>query len=150
MPLGATESQVRIAQALGLDISSDTQSVAAARIRDVVAEAIGERYGSRPATEKQIKFAESLGLAVRTDSLRVVAAKLGDELERRNQDAMSRLALKPGDRVRIPKVHDLNGQRYEWTDEYTVSSIDERGRLYFKGGGGAGAWASQVEKLEGS
>jgi hypothetical protein len=81
------------------------------------------------------------------DTLRVAAAKLQDELQRRNQEALLRLGLKPGDRVCIRKAHDLDGQHYEWADEHTVSSIDERGRLYFKGGGGMGAWASQVEKL---
>jgi hypothetical protein len=141
-----TDIQVRVASALGVDITGDSQTVAAARLHDVVAEAIGERHGPRCATERQIEFGRGLGLDLRDDSLRVASARISDELERRNRETLARLQLQPGDRVVIRKTYDIDGRQNEWVRELTISSIDARGRLHFKGGNGYGAWPTEVEK----
>jgi hypothetical protein len=79
--------------------------------------------------------------------LRVASARIADELERRNRDALVVLNLKEGDRVLLRRAYEIDGCRQEWTREVTVSSIDARGRLHFKGGNGDGAWPTEVERL---
>lgn len=145
--MGATEEQLRVAAALGLEVSADSESIAAARIQDAVSLAIGERSGPQPATEKQVEFARSLGLDAAGDTLRVASARIDDELRRRNLEAIERLKLAPGDRVRKRTVVTIKGERHEWTQEYTVSSIQPNTRVFFKGGNGQGAWPTQLEKL---
>jgi hypothetical protein len=112
-----------------------------------VAEAIGERHGPRPATARQVEFAQRLGLEVRDDTVRVASAKIADELDRRNRQALGTLRLQPGDRVMTRKVYEIDGQRHEWIREFTVSSIDARGRVHFKGGNGDGAWPTELERV---
>jgi len=140
--------QLRVAAALRVEIAGDSPTVAAARIRDAVAEAIGERHGARPATIKQIEYAQALELDVSEDTLRVASAKIEDELTRRNQMALARLKLKPGDRVVKRETFEIDGQRHEVTREFTISSIHPSGRLFFKGGNGRGAWPTEVEIVE--
>ena len=144
----ATEHQVRIAEALGVDVSGDSESVAAARILDEVAFAIGERNGRRPVTEKQVEFGQRLGLSLAAVSLRVASAKLVEELRRRSVDAIKRLDLKPGDRVRKRTVLDQNGKLHEDTQEFVISSIQPNTRVLFKGGYCQGAWPTQLEKVD--
>jgi len=144
---GPTDIQIRVAAALLIGIASDSRGVAAARIYHAVAEAIGERHGPRPATAKQVEFAQSLGLEVRGDTVRVVSAKIADELGRRNREALDTLRLQPGDRVMTRKVYEIDGQRHELIREFTVSSIDARGRVHFKGGNGDSAWATELERV---
>lgn len=144
-----TEVQRRVAAALGVDVVNDTSTVAAARIRDVVAEAIGERFATRPATTKQIEYGIRLGLDLRSDSIRVASAKIGDELSRRNFEAIARLDLRPGDHVLKHDVFELRGESHELVREFVVSSIQANARVFFKGGNGQGAWPTQLEKLDG-
>lgn len=144
----ATAQQVRIAEALGVDVSADSESVAAARLLDEIAFAIGERIGRRPVTERQLEFGRQLGLSLAADSLRVASAKLLDELRRRSVDALKRLDLKPGDRVRKRTVLDLSGKLHEDTQEFVISSIQPNTRVLFKGRYCQGAWPTQLEKVD--
>ena len=106
MPCGRpTDIQLRVAAALSIDSTGDSRGVAAARIYDSVAEAIGERHGPLPATAKHVEFTQRLGLDARRDSVRVASAKIADELDRRNWEALGTLALQPGDRVMTRKVY---------------------------------------------
>jgi hypothetical protein len=142
-----SECQIRIAAALSVDIGRDSRGVAAARLYDAVAEGIGERHGPRPATGRQVEFAQGLSPDVRGDTVRVASAKIADELKRRNREALVALQLHPGDHVLTRKVYEVDGERHEWIREFTISSIDARGRLHFKGGNGDGAWATEVERV---
>jgi len=99
-----TDIQIRIAAALGIRIEEDSRRIAAARIADVVAEAIGERHGPRSATPRQVQFAESLRLDIQDDTVRVASAKIADELDRRNRERLVALQIQPGDQVRLRKV----------------------------------------------
>lgn len=140
--------QQQIATALGIDISKDSQTVAAARILTFVGPALLEKDQSKPATERQVAYAESLGLSVAADSTLVAGAKIGDELFARNKAAAERMRLKPGDRVRVRRQFEHNGETHELVDEYVVSSVQPDCRIMFKGGNGMGAWPTQVEKIE--
>lgn len=147
--MGATEEQLRVGSALGLDLAGDSESTAAARILDAVSVAIGERSGPQPATQKQIDFAQSLGLDASEDALRVASARIDEESCRRNLEALERLNLAPGDRVVKRTAVVINGERHEYTQEYIVSSIRHNTRVFFKGGNGQGAWPTQLKKLPG-
>src|SRR5258706_7988428 len=110
MPDKPSAEQLRVADALELDVSNDSEIVAAARIHDAVADAIGDRHGSRQATPRQIDFGRSLGMDLANDSLRVASARIAEVLYRRNAEAIDRMGLKPGDRVAKRHLGEHNGE----------------------------------------
>jgi hypothetical protein len=140
--LPPTDEQKKVAELLGIDISDDSLVVAAARIRDVVEPAIRPGTEYRPATDKQLKHAESLGIEVAGDSLWVCWAKINEKLRELNQEARERLQLIPGMYVWVidEKVNERRIMQ--------VSTIGKNGRVYFKGGGGASAWPTQLEAFD--
>lgn len=142
------QSQQELAETLDIDISGDTANVAAARLYDAVGPAIERGYKAQGATENQVEFAKSIGIDVSADSLRVAGARIADTLLARNRRQLEELNLKPGDRVQRTTRYTFDGKSVAYKQDYIVSSIGENCRIYFKGGNGAGAWPSQVEKLE--
>jgi hypothetical protein len=144
-------SQIHLAELLGIDVSADTENIAAARLEDAVAAAIYPNEQPRHATEAQVAFARSLGLDTEDESLRVASAKIDEELFRRNPSALESLELKPGDRVLKRETFSYEGQTHVLEREYIVSSIDESSlRVWFRGGNGQGAWPSQLLKVPGT
>jgi hypothetical protein len=140
--------QLRIAELLGMNISGDTEAVAAARIEDAVWPAISAGQPPRRATDPQIEFGKALGLALAGDSLRVASAKIDEELFRRNALAIKALGLNAGDRVIKREIVKFEGREHVLECEYLVSSIDASSlRVWFRGGNGKGAWPTQLEKV---
>ena len=146
--ISPTDIQKKIARSLGIDITGDSRNIAAARIREIVEPAINPDSSYRSATQKQVEYAASLGLDVSGDSFWVCSAKIDDKLRELNQVALERLDLKPGDRVIVVDKGKINGQHYEHQEEHIVSSVGKNLRVYFKGGGGRGAWPSQIKKVK--
>jgi hypothetical protein len=147
MEARSTAVQRRIGKKLGLDLSACSMSMAAAHIREVVAEAIGEPRAAWPSTERQRAFAEALGFNVEHTSVVVASATIGEALFERNRKALRKLRLKPGDRV-LKRTHfEFDGELRELATEAIVSSIQPNLRVYFKGGNGQGAWPSELEVL---
>ena len=138
-------AQESLAALLGLDIQSDTFDVAAARLMDAVAPAIGYEPPEQP-SERQCEFAQSLGQDVVADSKRVASAKIGEALLAKNQDAIAALDLKPGDSVVRVEHFEFDGQMHTVEQEFVISSIQPNGRVFFKGGNGQGAWPTQLKK----
>lgn len=139
--------QTKLARTLGIDVARDTESIAAARLLDAVAEAVG-LPPFEPSTARQQDFAASLGENVNGESKRVASAIIDRALFERNQARLIELKLKPGDHViRIDRL-DCAGIVSEVEREFIVSSIHSSGRIYFKGGKGEGAWPTQVRKLK--
>lgn len=138
--------QQKLAKSLGINIARDKESIAAARLMDGVAEAIGLRP-PEPSTENQQNFAASLGKDVTRESKRVTSAIIDDLLFERNQARLKELQIKPGDRVIRTDRFDYAGVIRELEREFVVSSIHPSGRIYFKGGNGQGAWPTQVRKV---
>ncbi len=93
-----SHEQLELAKSLGVSIDADTFEVAAARILDAVATAIGHEPPEE-SSERQRAFAQSLGCYSATDTKRVASAKIGEALFVRNQQAIVSLDLKKGDRV---------------------------------------------------
>ncbi len=146
---GPTAYQLEIATKLGIDITNDSVNIAGARIFDVIQMAINP--GSMPckASQKQIIFGDSIGLDLRKDSSRVASARIKDELQSINELALKYLELKPGDKVRKTRTVNTHGHKELVVTTHTVSSVGKNLRVYFRGGNGQGAWASQLEKVIG-
>lgn len=137
-----------LAASLGLDIGTDTFDVVAARLLDAVAPAIGHEPPEQ-SSERQRAFAASLGHNVAADTKRVASAKIGEALFAKNQDAISSLGLKSGDRVVRVKRFEFEGEMRTLEQEFVVSSIQPNGRVFFKGGNGQGAWPTELKKHAG-
>jgi hypothetical protein len=146
MPHRSSSAEQRsLAAFLGIDVSTDTRAVAAARLLDKVAGMIGFEP-SEPASERQKAFAESLGENVGTDTKRVASAKISESLFTKNQEAISALNLRPGDRVVRVEHFEFDGDMRVLEREFVVSSIQPNGRVFFKGGNGQGAWPTQLRR----
>lgn len=143
-----SQDQIALAGSLGLCISTDTFDVAAARLLDAVAPAIGHKP-SEQSSERQRAFAASLGQNVATDTKRVASAKIGDALFAKNQEAISFLCLKSGDSVVRMRRFEFDGEIQTLEQEFVVSSIQPNGRVFFKGGNGQGAWPTELKKIAG-
>jgi hypothetical protein len=124
----------------------ETFGVAAARILDAIADALGEEP-REPSSLRQQDFARTLGLDVSVDTVRVASAKIADALLVRNVAAVKAMELGPGDVVEIAQRGQIDGKECVLEQEFVVSSVRPNGRLFFKGGNGRGAWAAQVRKV---
>lgn len=139
--------QVSLAALLRIDITGDSYDVAAAKLLDAVALAIGFEPAER-SSERQRAFAASLACNVSADTKRVASAKISDALLAKNMAALAELELKPGDHVVRTEHFDLEGEAHTVSQDFVVSSIQPNGRVYFKGGNGQGAWPTQLKKRE--
>ena len=143
-----SEEQIQLAASLGIDVAPDTFDVAAARLLDHVAAAIGHEP-PEPSSDRQRAFAASLGQDVSPDSKRVASARIGEALFAKNQDAIAALNLQPGDRVVRVTRFEHDGEMHSFEQEFVISSIQPNGRVFFKGGNGQGAWPTQLHKPAG-
>lgn len=144
-PCQPSQDQLRLANVIGVDISTDTFDVAAARLLDYVATAIGYEPADT-SSERQRSFSESLGLDVTGDSRRIASARIGEALLAKNRTAIESLNLQPGDRVIRVTQFEHAGELRTFEQEFIVSSIQPNGRVFFKGGNGQGAWPTQLHK----
>ena len=143
----ASKYQKKVATLLCINISDDSRRVAAARIHDVVDAAIDPGAKDRSPTESQLKLAEQIGIAIAKDSYRVSFAKIADKLDELNEEAMSRMQLKPGDQVIFAEHCSMNEELQDLV--YTISSIGRNGKVYFKDTTNNGqAWPAQLTKVE--
>jgi len=132
----ATKKQIEIAKKLGIDVSADSSTIAAAKIESAVYEVINPGAELRKATEKQIDFLKALNIETECRDLIIVSALIGEELQKRNILAIKKLDLKAGDTI----VTEQFGRE----QEDVISSIAANHRIWFKGGQGRGCWPSQV------
>jgi len=84
---------------------------------------------------------------VRKDTKEIASAKISEELHVRNLKALERWNLKPGDYVKQKHSGKVNGEDCEFYTEHIVSSINEYGRVFFKGSGCKSAWPTQIERI---
>jgi hypothetical protein len=143
------EKRADLAGKLGIDINGLNPRVAAARLHVAVIEAITPPEEHRPTTDAQREISRQLDILKVSDSCPVAAIQISEALEVRNQEAMERIAFRPGMRVRFvggPSVHPL---AHQIGDEYEVSSVHPSGRVYFRGTTGFFAYASYLEPVHG-
>lgn len=143
----SSQAQKKLASVFDIDITNDTFDVAAARLLDEVATAIGHEP-AEPSSDRQRAFAASLDQDVTEDTKRVASAKIGEALFVRNQEAISNLGLRPGDQVIRLTQFEYDGELRSFEQIFVISSIQSNGRVFFKGGNGQGAWPTQLRKLE--
>ncbi len=133
------KKQVDFARLLGLEISGDTVSIAYAKILDVIEKDFLGIDIETP-SDKQFELANMLGCNIENYSRRVAFIVIKDIIARRNVESIRKYNIKPGDKV----VHSLDNIE----KEYIISSISEKGQVYFKGGQGRQAWASSIVKID--
>lgn len=143
-----TDFQLELAEWLGVDVEDSTRWVAAARLEDAVSPAIEPDEEIEPVSERQRQLADELGLNVEDETSRVAYAKIGEEYYRRNKRALEESGLEPGDRVRKKFEFKRGDEVHVFHREYTVSSIGDDLKVYFKGGGGKQAWPTELELAE--
>ncbi|MEU2353669.1 hypothetical protein ABZ599_12000 [Streptomyces misionensis] len=144
----ATTSQLSTAEALGIRIDrSLPKTVAAAVIEDHLKPLIRDTHPPK-ATGRQIQFLKELEHSGELEdiSASVASAWIEHHLDALNLQALFDMRLKAGDTVAlISDVIDLTtGEIRPDPRIRKISSIDRRGRVHFRGGGGQGAWPSQL------
>lgn len=146
----ATREQRDLATLLDMQFKRDEpRKIATARLE--VEPAIHGRVASA-ATEAQLVFLREIApedASLEGITRRVASAWIDYYLAERSIDALRRLQPQRGDRVVKSELVSLTDQAsLPRTSSHTVSSIGADGRVYFTGGGGAGAWPSQLQSEE--
>jgi len=145
----ASVEQIEIGLKLGINLSTETWNVAAAKILDVVGPATDDVAKHSKPTPKQIALARTLGIDIANDTFRVGWAKISDTLLQRNLEAIQELQLRLGDDVVFTTTREIGGETHVFERVYAVSSIKPNGMVYFKGGGGRCTSASRLRKVNG-
>lgn len=139
----ATQEQHGLARLLSLPLgATEPRKIASARLEDRVEPAIHGRIVSE-ATERQIAFLQEVSPADANHAVmskRVASAWIDYYLAQRTVAALKRLQPRRGDQLVMLNEDPLENRRC-----YTVSSVGANGRIYFMGGGGAGAWPSRLQ-----
>lgn len=143
-----SDEQVSLAALLGISVAVDSYDVAAARLFDAVAVAVGFE-APEPSSVRQRSYAEALGFSVASDSKRVASAKIAEALFEKNQQAITEMNLKPGDHVVRVEHVEFEGEMRTLETEFVISSIQPNGRVFFKGGNGQCAWPTQLRRAGG-
>lgn len=139
-PSGPTNRQRWIAHELKIPLADASERIAAALLQDFFGGAIGIPDASPP-TALQTDLARDLGVSVE-GTRRVVGARIADCLEASHLRAAADLELERAEIVEV-SGGPWSGERL------AVSSVDRRGRVWFKGGNGRSAWATQVARSTG-
>lgn len=135
------ERQVEFGHKLGLDLAECTISVALAKLQDRIDIEFWDKKELGRPSEKQIHLAAEFGYDISNTTARVGSAIVDDILEQLNSESICAQGLKPGDRVR----NKWDSLERTWV----ISSIQEDGTVYFKGGNGQRAWARNLVKVDG-
>ena len=133
-----SEEQVAFGRKIGLDLSTCTVRVAAAKIEDIIDQNFWGKELGTP-TEKQSELAAKFGYDISEETQRVGSAVIEDIMAQLNLELIEEQNLMPGDIVKN-KWDPLHR-------EYIISSIREDGLVFFKGGNGKRAWARNLIKV---
>lgn len=137
LPLGIipTGHQIEIARVLKIDIKGDTSCIAATRILDAVALAVGGTP-RLPETDTQAEWANRVGIDSRNDSRRVAWARIAEKLHGGNVLALSKLKPEAGETILITEVTTApSGEQFASKELGIISSVKLDGKLYLKKGG---------------
>lgn len=146
----ATPAQRELAELIGhpLDIATPA-SVAAAEIEAALSPRI-HGYEQPVATEAQARYLEALaGQALAPNMPRLVASAWIDHyLGRRTAHALQEFGLEAGMEVSEHRewVDEATGEIHSYENRRVVSSIGLNGLVYFRGGGGACAWPTNLRR----
>lgn len=136
--MNTTELQQKLAEALGINILEDNFYIAAARLNEVVHEALNLKTKSElPATKKQLVFAKDIGLNIDGLDRHTASSKISARLDILNELALRNLDLKPCDTVFLrgkPKKQEI------------VSCVGKNRLIYLKRWGGQTVYPTQILK----
>ncbi|WP_405673347.1 hypothetical protein OG848_28095 [Streptomyces canus] len=143
-----TESQRKVTQALGIHLNGQLpKNVVAAMIEDHLKPLIRDRQPPA-ATDRQLELLRELKHPgdLEDISASVASAWIEHHLDVLNLHILKEMKFKAGGTVALVRdcIDITTGEIYPEPRIRTISSIDRRGRLHFQGGGGQGAWPSQV------
>jgi hypothetical protein len=132
-----SEAQVACGRKLGLELASATVGVALAKIEDWLDQYFWGKDLGRP-TQKQIALAQQFDYDIASETRRVGSAIIGDIMTQLNLESIEWQHLEPG--AVVTNKWEQPGSTY------TISSIEEDGLVFFKGGNGEKAWARNLIK----
>lgn len=133
-----SQRQVAFGIRLGLDFADCTVGVAVAKIADLVDQGFWFCDLGKP-TDKQVELASKFGYDISGETRRVGSAIIDDLMVQLNLESIDEQHLMPGDTV-------IN-KRDSFHQHYVISSIQESGLVFFKGGNGKKAWARNLIKV---
>ena len=136
-----TSRQIAFGRKLDLDLAGCTVSVAAARIDDTIGSEFFIENDLGNPTSKQIAFAAKYGYNIAELSKREGNAVVDDLMTELNLETIEAEGLAPG--VSVINIHE------SFQKIFVVSSIEEDGTVYLKGGQGRKAWARSLRRYRG-
>jgi hypothetical protein len=131
-----TEAQIIFGKRLGLDLSGKPVGEAKAMIFDVIERDFHGTTDLGTPTPKQIALAAKFQRDIAGATRRVGDAVINDLMIDLNYQAIEREKLAPG--VVVINRHDPLRKRH------VISSINDDGTVYFRGGQGKKAWARSL------
>lgn len=134
------EAQLAFGELLGFDLRGCSVGVARAKIEDVISTRFWGHSDLGHPSPKQCALALKFGFDISNESRGVGFAVINDIMFQLNMEAIERLGLSLGVRVRH------KSGRLEQV--LVVSSVASDGTVYFKGGNGKKAWARSLERVE--
>jgi len=132
------DAQIEFGKKIGLNLSGKSIGVAKAIIEDAFDIQFNGINDLGQPSIKQQAFALKYGHDISTSTKRVGNAVIDDIMQMLNVQAISKYGLAPG--VAVIKNNDIL-QRV-----WIISSINNNGTVYFRGGNGAKAWARSLKK----
>lgn len=131
---------MRFCKRLGLCVDGDTDLVASAKIEDLIDLEFHNSEMLEQPTVKQVELAAKFGYDISNATKRVGCAVIADLMTELNLEAIEEQGLVPGCEV-INRWDSL--KRVE-----VISSIQQDGTVYLKGGNGKRAWARNLAKID--
>jgi len=132
--------QITFCARLGLDVEGDTISMAVAKIHDLIDRKFFSKIDLGRPTEKQIQLARKFGYDISGCTRREGDAVISDIMTELNLESIEDQQIKSGVAV-INKWDQLKKVQ-------VISSIQEDGLVFFKGGNGKRAWGRNLVKAD--
>jgi len=133
------EQQAEFCAKLGLSVSGDSVGLALAKLHDLVALNFHEEHDLGRPTNKQIDFAAQFHIDISTRTRREGNAIISDIMTELNLASIEEQSLGPG----VPVVNKWD----EHNRAEIISSIQDDGLVFLKGGNGKRAWARSLKRI---
>jgi hypothetical protein len=135
----ANAEQHALCAKLGVNAQGASVGVAYSRIEGIIDTMFWGAPSETP-TPKQIALAAQFGYDISSVSRKEGEAVIQDLMHELNMESIERERLAPG--VKVKNIHDPIDLTH------TISSIQEDGTVFYKGGNGRKAWARNLRRIE--
>ena len=130
-----SDLQRELAETLGLDVSSDSFRIAAARLYEAVWPATEIHQSPKAPSDKQLALAEDIDLDVEGNDRAIASQRIAARLRLLNEVALRALDLRPGDLIVLKETPE---------ESHAVSCVGRDRRVFLKRWGGQSVWATQI------